>query len=90
MLHPIKSQRVQGKGKKRIANDNSDIMEGSYLGPEFSTSDIIRSVKKFKAVFKKYGDFEMDWLVMGNLVFDKKCQPEWNEKKDWRLEYELD
>ena len=40
--------------------------------------------------YKCFMRTEMDWLVMGNLVFDKKCQPEWNEKKDWRLEYELD
>ncbi len=26
----------------------------------------------------------MDYLVMGNLVFDKKDQPEWKESKDWQ------
>ena len=62
------------KGKKRVANNNNDIMEGSYLGPEFSTSDIIRSVKKFKAAFKKYDDFDIlcndisELLIQGNVI----------------------
>jgi carbamoyltransferase len=33
---------------------------------------------------------EMDYLVMGDFLFDKKEQPKWDEKKDWRSEYELD
>jgi carbamoyltransferase len=32
----------------------------------------------------------MDWLVMGNFLFDKKNQPEWKDKGDWQSEYELD
>jgi len=33
---------------------------------------------------------EMDYLVMGDFLFDKKAQPPWQEEKDWREEYELD
>jgi len=33
---------------------------------------------------------EMDYLVMGDFLFDKKGQPPWQEEKDWREEYELD
>jgi len=33
---------------------------------------------------------EMDYLVTGNLLFDKKNQPEWKEKTDWKSEYGLD
>jgi carbamoyltransferase len=33
---------------------------------------------------------EMDYLVMGNCLFSKKDQPEWNSKKDWEEEFELD
>jgi carbamoyltransferase len=33
---------------------------------------------------------EMDYLVMGNLVFDKKQQPVWTEKNTWQHEFELD
>ena len=33
---------------------------------------------------------EMDWLVIGNHLFSKKDQPDWQEKDDWQKEYELD
>ena len=33
---------------------------------------------------------EMDYLVIGNFIFDKKNQPEWHEKDDWKSEFTLD
>lgn len=33
---------------------------------------------------------EMDYLVIGNFIFDKKTQPEWHEKDDWKSEFTLD
>jgi carbamoyltransferase len=33
---------------------------------------------------------EMDYLVVGNFVFDKKEQPEWMEKDNWKEEFTLD
>ncbi|MGA0555711.1 carbamoyltransferase [Larkinella sp. VNQ87] len=33
---------------------------------------------------------EMDYLVVGNYVFDKKQQPEWEEKDNWKEEFVLD
>ena len=33
---------------------------------------------------------DMDYLAIGNLLFDKKLQPEWKEKDDWRKEFTLD
>jgi carbamoyltransferase len=33
---------------------------------------------------------EMDYLVVGNFIFDKRTQPEWKEKTNWREEYQLD
>ena len=33
---------------------------------------------------------EMDFLVVGNHVFDKKHQPEWKEKDNWKEEFTLD
>jgi carbamoyltransferase len=33
---------------------------------------------------------DMDYLVIGNFIFDKKTQPEWKEKDDWRSEFTLD
>lgn len=33
---------------------------------------------------------EMDYLVVGNFIFDKRNQPEWTEKDDWKDEFKLD
>ena len=33
---------------------------------------------------------EMDYLVIGNIVFAKTDQPAWNEEGDWRDQFELD
>ncbi|MBU6343201.1 MAG: hypothetical protein KGS48_17025, partial [Bacteroidetes bacterium] len=33
---------------------------------------------------------EMDYLVVGNTLFDKKQQPEWKEKDGWKEEFVLD
>ena len=33
---------------------------------------------------------EMDYLVMGNLLFAKSEQPQWHEDETWRDKYELD
>ena len=33
---------------------------------------------------------EMDYLVVGNYIFDKRKQPEWQEKDNWKEEFVLD
>ena len=33
---------------------------------------------------------EMDYLVLGSFLLDKKNQPAWNEKKNWKEDYVLD
>jgi carbamoyltransferase len=33
---------------------------------------------------------EMDFLVLGNYLIEKKSQPAWAEVKDWRKEFQLD
>jgi carbamoyltransferase len=33
---------------------------------------------------------EMDYLVLGSFLLDKKEQNAWKEKGDWRKEFELD
>lgn len=40
--------------------------------------------------YKCFMRTEMDYLVLGNFIFDKKDQPKWDEEKDWREEYALD
>lgn len=33
---------------------------------------------------------EMDYLIVNNMIYDKKKQPAWQEKTDWKTEYGLD
>jgi len=33
---------------------------------------------------------DMDYLIVGDFIFDKQEQPAWNEARDWREEYGLD
>lgn len=33
---------------------------------------------------------EMDYLVIGNFIFDKNAQPEWKEQDNWKEEFVLD
>jgi carbamoyltransferase len=33
---------------------------------------------------------EMDYLVLGSFLLDKRDQPRWQEKDAWREEFELD
>jgi carbamoyltransferase len=33
---------------------------------------------------------DMDYLVIGNFIFDKKKQPVWPEKDFWKQEFVLD
>jgi carbamoyltransferase len=33
---------------------------------------------------------EMDYLVVGNYIFDKKTQTPWAESDDWKKEFVLD
>jgi carbamoyltransferase len=33
---------------------------------------------------------EMDYLAMGDYLFDKRSQPPWEETRDWKEEFELD
>ncbi len=40
--------------------------------------------------YKCFMRTEMDYLIMGNLLLDKKKQPEFHDEIDWREEYELD
>lgn len=40
--------------------------------------------------FRCFMRTEMDYLVVGNFIFDKKAQPVWHEEKDWKEEFVLD
>jgi carbamoyltransferase len=47
-------------------------------------------VCKPKDAYQCFRRTEMDYLVMGDCLFDKKQQPAWDETRDWQSEFELD
>jgi carbamoyltransferase len=46
------------KKEERRSPGDDDGMNGAYLGPEFSTSEIKKSLKKYKATYVEYNHFE--------------------------------
>lgn len=40
--------------------------------------------------YKCFMRTEMDYLVVGDFLFDKKVQPEWKEENRWKEEFKLD
>jgi carbamoyltransferase len=57
-----------GQGKPRIIIEGQDAMEGSYLGPEFSSDEIRRMAKKHRAPFVFHEDFDDLCKVTANLL----------------------
>lgn len=45
------------KGEKRIIDNKPDAMKGAYLGPEFGDKHIQSVIRKYKATFTHYKDF---------------------------------
>ena len=62
------------KKEERQSPGSGDGMNGAYLGPEYSTSDIRKSLKKYKATYVEYNHFESlchdvsDFLSKGLVV----------------------
>lgn len=57
-------------GKDRKVAESFDDMQGSYLGPEFSDLDIIKTAKKFKAVYTKFDDVDSMTNKVADLISD--------------------
>jgi carbamoyltransferase len=60
--------------EERKADDKSDQMSGSYLGPDYSTKEIELMNRRVKAVFTRYDDFSIlskdisSRIAQGNIV----------------------
>jgi len=58
----------------RLEPIEGDIMEGTYLGPDFSDKEILRMCNAFKSKFKKVDDFDKlsaeiaDLIAAGNVI----------------------
>lgn len=60
--------------EERVRNNDTDIMQGAYLGPDYSEKEIRSMNRRVKATFKEYKDFPelaqfvADKLAAGNVV----------------------
>jgi len=90
------SARIQSVNKKtnpKYWKLISTFKEKTGCGLIVNTSFNVRGepiVCKPEDAYKCFMRTEMDYLVIGNFLFDKKEQPEWKEKTDWSTIYELD
>lgn len=48
-----------GQNNSRIPDEKTDLMKGAFLGPEYTDSEIIRTIKKLGAVYKHFSDFSL-------------------------------
>jgi len=48
-----------GKGEKRTTIHEPDSMQGAYLGPEYSSNDVVRMTRRFGAIYEEYDDFNV-------------------------------
>ena len=56
--------------KERPAGNGKDLMKGAYLGPQYSSAEIARSVRRFDAPFKEYSDFDLLCNDVAGLLAD--------------------
>lgn len=70
----------------RRNGNGSDAMKGSYLGPAFSSSDVDRSVRKYRAVYKKHETIDATCeevaglLAAGNVIGWFQGPMEWGPR----------
>lgn len=56
--------------QKPRGHRESDLMQGSYLGPEFPEADIERDLRKYRAVLRKVDDFDSLCEQVAQLLAD--------------------
>ncbi len=86
-------QTVDGKYNKRYYGLLNKFYEKTGCPIIVNTSFNVRGepiVCTPEDAYKCFMRTEIDTLVLGEFILSKKEQPEWEEKKDWREEFELD
>lgn len=73
-------------GNNRQADGVTDRMKGSYLGPEYSDLDVVKTSRKYRAVCHRSGTFvelcdqTADLLAEGNIVGWFQSRMEWGPR----------
>lgn len=61
------------QGEKRQVNNRADLMKGAYLGPLYSSQDILRVARRFAAPHVEYGDFDLLCRDVAELLAAGHC-----------------
>ncbi len=69
--------------KKERTVCSPDLMEGSYLGPEFSDKEIKLTAKKFSAVYKQYDDMDLLCGQTAKLLSEGKVVGWFQGRMEW-------
>jgi carbamoyltransferase len=75
----------QGK-ERRVANPRLDDMQGSYLGPEYGSDDILRVARRHRAPYQHFDTFDQltreiaNLLTQGNVVGWFQGRMEWGPR----------
>jgi len=68
---------------ERLADNTSDKMQGSYLGPEYSELDIRNTSRKFNAVFNYYDNFQELCDIAVELMCEGKVLGWFQSRMEW-------
>jgi len=58
--------------KPRIKSNLPDLMNGAYLGPQYSENDILKTINKYNAIAQKYNDFDHLCDITADLIAEGK------------------
>ncbi len=86
-------QTVHKKTNKRYHRLIESFKEKTGMGVIVNTSFNVRGEPIVCTPDDAYRCFmrtEMDYLVMGNFLFEKKMQPAWSDSEKWKEEFKLD
>jgi len=79
----LAAYHIYHDGERKTNTDHSDQMLGSYLGPSFSTSDVARLCRKYRAVTKEYSDFGELTDQVARLLADGKVVGWFQGRMEW-------
>ncbi|MBW1854398.1 MAG: methyltransferase domain-containing protein, partial [Deltaproteobacteria bacterium] len=72
----------RGKERKNIKKDH-DMMQGSYLGPEFGESDILSVAERYQASYKRFSDYDQLAKDVASLIAQGRIVGWFQGRMEW-------
>ncbi len=77
------AHHIWAGAERSVSGENRDSMEGSYLGPSFSTHHAKRLKYKFGAVFEEFDDFSLLCEKTASLISDGNAVGWFQGRMEW-------